>query len=186
MPTMTDLAGLVLAGGASRRMGRNKAQLSVRGKTLVETMTEVLQAAGCAPVLLSGNGGIPDAYPGKGPLAGMQAAFGHAGEANFLLVVPVDMPDLSADSLKQLAATPGEVVFYKNQSLPLKLTLSDRVKARLEQILQTPDADLSIRNFVSELDVRTLAISEINTRELTNINTQADLKTWEESHETQT
>ncbi len=180
---MGDLAGLLLAGGASRRMGSDKAGLMVRGKTLVDTMTGILRAAGCDPVMLSGPGGIKDIYPGKGPLAGIHAAFDHIGQASALLIVPVDMPDLRANSLKRLTVTSGEAVFYKNQSLPLKLALNDKVKARLETILQTPDADLSIRNFVRELDVRTLAISEISSDELTNLNTPADLKIWEKSSE---
>jgi molybdenum cofactor guanylyltransferase len=182
---MDKIAGLILAGGASRRMGRDKAKLVSGGKTLVERMAAILQKAGCAPVQISGQSGIKDVYPGMGPLAGMHAAVLAIKEAKAIIIVPVDMPELSHKCLQKLSDTAGEAVFFEGQSLPLKLACTDQILERLERILRSPGADLSIRNFVRGLKATVLDASEVKAQELTNLNTLADVKNWEKSLETQ-
>jgi len=181
---MARLAGLVRAGGASKRMGRDKARLPIKGKTLGEIMADTLRAAGCEPVLISGPNDIQDVYPGQGPLAGIHAAFDHMGKAEAMLVVPVDMPALSTQSLKVLAEADGEAVLYEGQSLPLKLANARFIRQRLEAILSEEGGDWSIRNFVRGLSAHTLDTAGINTRELINLNTPDDVKTLEQAHET--
>ena len=176
-------AGLVLAGGASRRMGRDKARLPIKGKALCAIMAETLRAAGCDPVLISGPGGIKDMYPGQGPLAGIHAAFDHLGKAEAMVIVPVDMPALSAQSLKALIEANGEVVLYAGQSLPLKLANVTHIRQRLEAILSEKGGDWSIRNFVRGLKARPLDAAGISARELVNLNTPDDVKTLEKAHE---
>ena len=74
-------AGFVLAGGKSSRMGRNKALLPYRGRTLVEHVAEIVEtAAGSVSVVgdaeTYGHLGYPvieDVIPGCGPLSGIHA-----------------------------------------------------------------------------------------------------------------
>jgi len=181
---MARLAGLVLAGGASRRMGRDKARLPIKGKALGEIMADTLRAAGCDPVLISGPDDIKDVFLGQGPLAGIHAAFDHLGKAEAMLIVPVDMPALSPDSLKVLAEADGEAVFYEGQSLPLKLANARSIHQRLEAILSQEGGDWSIRNFIRGLNAHTVDAVGLNTRELINLNTPDDVKTLEQAHET--
>ncbi len=177
-------AGLVLAGGGSRRMGRDKARLPIKGKPLSDIMANTLRAAGCEPVLISGPGGIKDIYPGQGPLAGIHAAFDHLGKAEAMVIVPVDMPALSADSLKALMDEDGEAVLYEGQSLPLKLVNAPHIRQRLETILSEEGGDWSIRNFVRGLNALTLEAAGLNARERINLNTPDDVKILEQAHET--
>ena len=177
-------AGLVLAGGASRRMGCDKAHLPIKGKPLSDIMAETLRAAGCDPVLISGPGGIKDIYPGQGPLSGIHAAYDHLGKAEAMVIVPVDMPALSAQSLKALIDAEGEAVLYAGQSLPLKLANMPHIRQRLEAILSQDGGDWSIRNFVRVLKAHTLEVAGISARELVNLNTPGDVKTLEQAHET--
>ena len=72
-------AGFVLAGGASSRMGRDKALLPVQGSTLLEQVArEVLAVTGSVTVIAPperyigiGLSVIPDLSPGQGPLGGI-------------------------------------------------------------------------------------------------------------------
>ena len=92
---------LILAGGRSRRMGRDKAQLPAGDGTLIDHLArrlapvvdETLVAGGPESVRLAGARRIDDRYQGLGPLAGM-----HAGllEARFSMVwvVACDLPDV--------------------------------------------------------------------------------------------
>lgn len=112
------VAGVVLAGGASRRMGRDKANLTVPGMfaglTLVEHLVSVL-AQCCHPVFVVAAQGqslpdlavqvLRDEVPGLGPLPalglGLRAA-GHAG-AQHAFVCAVDMPFVTPDLIGWLA-----------------------------------------------------------------------------------
>lgn len=100
-----DLVGCVLCGGASRRMARDKAQVELDGRTLLdralgafEGLTgRVLLATGAAP-RYAGTG-LPcvlDRTPDGGPLAGVEAGLAwmveHGLERGTLLVLACDMP----------------------------------------------------------------------------------------------
>jgi len=103
-------AAAVLAGGASRRMGRDKATLPVGG---VELAATVLAAAArvAAPVVLVAPEGHPARRlaarvvtdPGLGPLAALAAAL-DALDAGHVLVLAGDHPGLRVELLAHLVA----------------------------------------------------------------------------------
>ena len=103
-------AAAVLAGGASRRMGRDKATLAVGGVALA---AGVLAAAAevADPVVLVAPEGHPARSlhprvvtdPGEGPLAALAAAL-EALEAAHVLVLGGDHPGLVAGLLAHLVA----------------------------------------------------------------------------------
>lgn len=105
------MTGLVLAGGTSTRMGRDKALLEVDGERLVDRAVrclgqccaEVLVAPGPArPLTVARTRTIADA-PGQGPLAGIVAGL-EVATTPLLAVVAADMPAVSAAVLRALAA----------------------------------------------------------------------------------
>lgn len=88
---------IVLTGGASRRMGRDKASLDTGGLPLaarpVEALRELVDEVVLAGTAVAGVDGrvVPDALPGAGPLAAAAAALAAvAGER--AVVVGCDMP----------------------------------------------------------------------------------------------
>ena len=117
-----SLAGVVLAGGASRRMGRDKAGLphpGGDGRTMVEHTVDVL-AARCDPVFVIAAPGQPlpplpsaqvlrDEVRGIGPLLatgrGLRAAA--AAGAEYAFVSACDMPNLSVGLIDALAGRRG-------------------------------------------------------------------------------
>ena len=98
----TPWVGVVLAGGRSSRMGRDKARLAWRDQSLLAHACATLQAAGTCEVVVSGDypeyAGIPDALPALGPLGGL-ASVVDALPDGVLLLVPVDMPLLTPELL---------------------------------------------------------------------------------------
>ena len=117
---MTPFAAVLLAGGQSQRMGRDKALLPLAdGRLLWQRQLAVLQALEPAELFISGPAreGFPpdvpllaDEFPGRGPLGGLAAALG-AMESPRLVVLAIDLPRMTAEFLRgMLAREAGGVV----------------------------------------------------------------------------
>lgn len=97
LPLVSDVTGVILAGGRSRRMGRDKATLELGGQTLFERTLEMLQTifprvliAGDRPDLTTPEVPcVPDFYPGSA-LGGLHGALS-AAVTLWVFVVPCDL-----------------------------------------------------------------------------------------------
>ncbi|HEX5044806.1 MAG TPA: molybdenum cofactor guanylyltransferase [Candidatus Polarisedimenticolaceae bacterium] len=114
---MAQRLGVVLAGGVGRRMGRTKGDLEVDGRPLAERAARTL-APVCGSVLISVAPGavnpapnwtaVEDAPPaGRGPLAGLHAAFLSSGSAD-LVVLACDYPAATTELLRAVLAQAPE------------------------------------------------------------------------------
>jgi molybdopterin-guanine dinucleotide biosynthesis protein A len=110
---MRQPVGVVLTGGEGRRLGLDKAELTIDSRTYAERAARVLWEF-CGTVLISVRPGgvnpapdfpsIEDAPPqGRGPLAGIMAAYENSGDAD-LLVLACDYPRVGADIYRGLLA----------------------------------------------------------------------------------
>jgi molybdopterin-guanine dinucleotide biosynthesis protein A len=112
-------AAIVLAGGASSRMGEPKALLDWHGTPLVRHVAGILQRV-CDPVVVVAAAGadlpvpagvelVADARPGRGPLEGVAAGIeALAGRAEAAFLAATDLPLLHpAFVTALLAALPG-------------------------------------------------------------------------------
>lgn len=105
------MAGVLLTGGASRRMGTDKATLLVNGETLAVRAARVLSAA-CDPVIEVGAGvsGLPavrEEPPGAGPLAALLAGVGALGDPPSVVLLGCDLPFVEAPLLRLLLERAG-------------------------------------------------------------------------------
>ena len=99
VPDRTALAGVVLCGGRSTRMGVDKASIRLDGATLLERALQrldsvckpVLIAPGGVPLTVAGHRSVADAAPESGPLGGLVAAL-RASPHRLIAVVAVDLP----------------------------------------------------------------------------------------------
>ncbi|HEX6310616.1 MAG TPA: molybdenum cofactor guanylyltransferase [Acidimicrobiia bacterium] len=107
-------AGLLLTGGAGRRMGVDKAELRRDGERLADRAARVLAAA-CDPVLEVGPGRsslerVRESTPGEGPLVALVAgaeALGVRGYDGPVFLLAVDLPFVEPPLLRWLADRPG-------------------------------------------------------------------------------
>ncbi|MFN7940899.1 MAG: molybdenum cofactor guanylyltransferase [Thermoanaerobaculia bacterium] len=111
VPRLATLAGAVLIGGASRRLGRPKQLLTDRaGRTLVERAVATL-APFVDEVALAGQGEVPpalarlpriaDVFGARGPIAGLLGLFAVAADHAWLAVA-CDLPWLDEATLAWL------------------------------------------------------------------------------------
>ena len=111
---MSVIGGLLLTGGASRRMGVDKAELLRTGERLVDRAARVLTEV-CDPVLEVGPGrsslpAVREPTPGEGPLVALvagAAALAARGASGPLLLLAVDLPFVESPLLAWLADRPG-------------------------------------------------------------------------------
>ncbi len=173
-------AGIVLAGGLSRRMGRDKTQLRWQGRTLLEHMRALLFQAGAGTVHVSGDhpgfGGIPDAVPGCGPLGGLYSVVATLADGP-AWVVPVDMPQLHVGLLRQLqAAADARCVVFAGHPLPMLLQITPASRALLADMVADADGPRSLRSLQRRLEVRELPLPTGAAAALFNCNTPEQWK----------
>mgnify|MGYP002863181830 CR=1 FL=1 len=103
-----QISAAVLAGGCSRRMGRDKAALTLGGQSLIALQVQKFRTLGIRDIMLSGYGrplpgcrNVEDIYPHRGPLSGIHACLA-AAENEACLALSVDMPLLPAEALREL------------------------------------------------------------------------------------
>ncbi len=108
------VAGAILAGGASRRFGSDKALAATPQGPLAATVLAALRGADVDPVVLIGGSDelsaalsiptVPDRSPGEGPLAGLGSALAWASGVARLVVLPCDLPLITSDLIRLLIA----------------------------------------------------------------------------------
>ena len=102
------MTGLLLTGGASTRMGRDKATLMLGGETLAARAARVLIAATDSAYVVgpgSGSGLERLADRGEGPLAAIADAWTSIGSSRpAVLVLACDIPGIEGALLKAIAA----------------------------------------------------------------------------------
>jgi len=109
-------AGVVLTGGASRRMGSDKSLLEVGGVAMAVRVATALAGAGCDPVVCQGGDAdalaalgltvLADSQPGGGPVAAiLDALLRRPGD---VVVCACDLPWLDVATVSQLIAIAEE------------------------------------------------------------------------------
>lgn len=112
MPTVqnrrTTVMGAVLAGGNSRRMGRDKALLALGGRSLLVRAVAVLGSVVDEVVVVApqdrgyarlGVEIVPDVRPGLGPVGGIHAALVRGG-GRPVFILACDMPYVSEELVR--------------------------------------------------------------------------------------
>lgn len=187
--TQAPLYGLVLAGGKSRRMGRDKAALQRDGRSQLEHVFDLLdavtdrtfvsaRASQADDAVRSRFPRIIDRYDDLGPVAGILSALEEHPHADWL-VVACDLPNIDRSTLDHLlehrsAERPFTAYRSSHDDLPEPLCAIyrhdsvDRVRAFVEEGIACP------RKILIRSDTELLA--QPDPRALDNVNTPQDLE----------
>lgn len=153
---------MILAGGESRRMGRDKLLLEVGGVPLLRRVHDALSGR-CAEIILVGGGDarlegvrqVPDERAGgQGPLAGMEAGLAAAGN-RLVFVAAADLPflpeGLVGSLLERLEERENWAVLprYGGTTHPLCAAYDRRILPQVRSALD--DGIRSVREFLSTL-----------------------------------
>ena len=170
------LTGILLVGGASSRFGAPKALARLGGETLAERAWRLLTET-CDETIAVGKRAdalplpfpvLDDGSPVRAPIAGLVAGL-RAARNDVSVVVPVDVPLLSAASIEALAASCVDAAVPPTGPLPGAYR-----KSALRVLEKRLVADrLALRDALEELDA---SVVELDPRELVNVNTLADLE----------
>jgi molybdopterin-guanine dinucleotide biosynthesis protein A len=171
---------VILAGGGSRRMGRDKTMLEIGGKPMIRHVYDRIRPF-FQQVLISSNNAnlrgflgapiVPDEAPGRGPLMGIVSALKvSASDVNF--VIACDIPEIDTRLIKSMIRRAGDYdavvprvgpdlyeplfAVYKKSALP---AMEGFLRSGRNKII---DAISSCR--VKYLDLPGRQFSNINTR----------------------
>jgi molybdopterin-guanine dinucleotide biosynthesis protein A len=186
-----DAWGLVLCGGASRRMGADKARLALDGSALIERAVGAL--AQLTPKVLLASGSTPrypelelecvlDEKPGLGPLAGLAAGLARLERERiaYACVLACDMPRVAAAHLRALLARAraddADVCLVRTDAglEPLCGVYHVRVRAAVEAALARGERRMDA--FHRAVHLVTVAEAELGAGCARNLNTPEELR----------
>ncbi|MBT8448918.1 MAG: NTP transferase domain-containing protein, partial [Gammaproteobacteria bacterium] len=166
---------------------KDKATQKLGEFTLLDIVTSNLLDAGCHEVKVSSNrlpNAVKDDYANYGPVAGIHAtvrAYLEENKVGQLLVVPVDMPILSAKTLQRLVTSKTQVNLsrFKDYQLPLCLELAATTLETLTELLEqtTVDKGISLKRMFRDFNEHIITVgSELDLeQEFVNCNSKIDL-----------
>jgi molybdopterin-guanine dinucleotide biosynthesis protein A len=170
------LTGVLLVGGASTRFGSPKALAQFGGATLADRAWRLLGEA-CDERIAVGKRAdrlelpfdvLDDGTDVRAPIAGVVAGL-RAAQHDLAVVIPVDVPLLTAAALFELAAACRDVAMPPSGPLPGAYRRTALL--HLERALR--DERLALRAAIAALDV---AIVDLDAALLLNVNTPDDVQ----------
>lgn len=190
---ISDVTGILLAGGRSRRMGKDKRFLSVGEHTLLERSLAVLQGVFQSVSIVVGDdstmieAAIPvwrDLIPNRGSLGGIYTGL-KLSRTPYIFAVACDMPFISPIVIRYLVSLKDnvDVVIPRSELCPqpTHALYSNRCLPVIEKMVQS--GRLSIKDIVDEasLRVRWVKQTEMSAldpegRSFFNVNTPEELE----------
>ena len=157
------ISGILLAGGYSSRMGRDKAELAFRGQSMLQYQADKLRALGLAELIVAGYDKplpnarvVPDIYPHLGPLSGLHAGLSGI-QSSCALVLAVDtplVPESLLRALMELHTRGATITLADGRPEPLIGVYDKSLAQACERVLQGEDT--SMRRFLKTVSMTTL------------------------------
>jgi molybdopterin-guanine dinucleotide biosynthesis protein A len=189
---MDSIAGFILIGGQSRRMGVDKSGLMLEGQSFVARIAGELSAATSSVTVVANNRAetqsrfdlptVSDVYPGWGALGGVHAALS-ACSARWGLIVACDFPFVTRELFARLTSFregAEAVAPIQSDGIPQPLCSLYRVQpclARAEQLIKSGERKPVA--LLQSVETRWVSFAELSSLEgaenfFDNINTPED------------
>lgn len=201
----SKVAGIVLCGGKSLRMGRSKADLVFGSETLLERVVRILQevvdhvvvvaaADQTLPDLGENVTSAQDSVEFGGPLLGLETGLRAVEELpqdfSGAYVTSCDTPFLQPDFVKELirqiekydVAVPKDEKYFHTLAAAYRISLRTSVSKLIEQGERRPRALFPLCNTLA-IPTSSLTSVDPQLRSLVNLNTPADYRAALESAE---
>ena len=185
-----NISAVLLAGGESRRMGRDKATLPCRGKALWQIQLELLRKLDPAEIFISARTDpswrpgdvqfVADVPPSSGPLSGLAASLARM-RTTHLLALAIDMPWMTENYLRSLCTQiePGRGVIPKTShgAEPLAAIYAREAEIDFHHALMGTDFSLQTvtRRQVESGRLKEIPVTEQDQKLFRNLNVPADL-----------
>ncbi|MEY2503947.1 MAG: molybdenum cofactor guanylyltransferase [Verrucomicrobiota bacterium] len=184
-------SALLLAGGESRRMGRDKATMDFDGRPLWKRQLETLQTLDPEKIFVSARtppswlpdevGLLLDDPPSRGPISGLTKALAAMGTTH-LVVLAADMPFLVAGELRYLlkltTGSRGVVPIIEERAEPLAAIYPAQAAEDFQAALEGQDSSLQpvVRKLAAVGKVTLCRVPEKRASLYRSVNEPEDLK----------
>jgi molybdenum cofactor guanylyltransferase len=190
-PAGMNISAVLLAGGESRRMGRDKATILFRGRPLWQIQLDLLRTLNTKEIFVSARTDpvwrpadahfVSDIPPSRGPLSGLAASLNRMCGTH-LLALAVDMPLMSEKYLRHLCDKiephVGVVPRIHGRAEPLAAIYPREAAIEFQGALAGADFSLQTvtRRLVESKKLREMPITEKEQSHFLNVNEPADLQ----------
>ena len=184
------ISAVLLAGGESHRMGKDKATLLFRGRPLWQIQLELLRKLELAEIFISARTDPPwrpadiqfvsDDPPSRGPLSGLAASLARM-RSTHLLALAIDMPFMSEKYLRslcdQIGSRSGVLPMIGARAEPLAAIYP--AKAHVDLVEALSRSEFSLQPLTNKLvkagKLRALNVAKDEETLFRNLNEAADL-----------
>ena len=184
-------SAVLLAGGESRRMGRDKANLLFRGKPLWQIQLELLRKLEPMEILVSARTDpvwrppdvqfVADDPPSRGPLSGLVASLAQM-RTKHLVTLAIDMPFVTEKYLRflcsQIELGRGVIPKVDDRFEPLTAIYPQEARTNFHSALSGTDFSLQTLagHLAAEGKLRVLPVTEGEKEFFVNLNEPVDLQ----------
>jgi molybdenum cofactor guanylyltransferase len=186
----SELTGIVIAGGKSRRMGAEKGLIAFGGKRLIDFPVEILHEV-CTRVIISANSHsydflhlpvISDRVTGGSPMIGIWSAL-LASPSEYNLVLSCDMPMIPVALLEHMIASAegctAAIAWHQGFAEPLCGIYHRSLAGELEAHIR--EGKFKLITFLEKIGARHIEVDEklpfFHPGIFLNVNTPLDVET---------
>ena len=185
-----SLSAVLLAGGESRRMKRDKATIPFRDRPLWQHQLDLLRKLEPQEIFVSAQSDpvwrpadvefVADAQPARGPLSGIAAPLSRT-TGDYLLVIGIDMPFMSAEYLRKLfrKVRPGSgvVPMIEDRAEPLAAIYPRNAEVDFSAALSGDNFSLQplVAKLIASGKLEAVPVSDAERALFRNLNEPSDL-----------